>query len=90
MYFESFYKLYPNAPYYGTPRHLRKFPSIPWKGDLNQETVRKTWEPEVEMRIPDGAEFVVNKKKNTYKEIGSVRVRRDEGRVSVETNHIIS
>ncbi|KAI8852922.1 hypothetical protein BC829DRAFT_383281 [Chytridium lagenaria] len=58
MYFTSFHKHYPNAKYYGSPRHLKLFPGIPWAGDLNDEKVRSLWEPEVEMRIPDGAEFV--------------------------------
>jgi hypothetical protein len=56
--FPAFYEAYPNAPYYGTPRHLRRLIDIPWKGDLNDCNVRKTWEPEVELRIPAGAEFV--------------------------------
>ncbi|KAJ3094853.1 hypothetical protein HDU97_007525 [Phlyctochytrium planicorne] len=58
LYFPGFYEKYPNTKYYGTPRHLRIFPDIPWAGDVNEESVRKLWEPEVEMRIPDGAEFV--------------------------------
>ncbi|CAF3965228.1 unnamed protein product, partial [Rotaria sp. Silwood1] len=44
--------------YYGTPRHLRRLTEIPWRGDLTDCNVRKKWEPEVEMRIPAGAEFV--------------------------------
>ncbi len=32
MYFPSFYNLYPNVKYYGTPRHIRNQPSIPWAG----------------------------------------------------------
>ncbi|KAJ3202035.1 hypothetical protein HDU67_000837 [Dinochytrium kinnereticum] len=58
LYFPSFHKHYPNAKYYGTPRHLRNFPDIPWAGDLNEESVRAKWEPDVEMRIPAGSEFV--------------------------------
>ncbi|KAJ3113143.1 hypothetical protein HDU96_003738 [Phlyctochytrium bullatum] len=58
LYFRSFHKHYPNARFYGTPRHLRLFPEIPWAGDLNDAATRAKWEPEVEMRIPDGSEFV--------------------------------
>src|SRR3989338_2874866 len=31
--FPDFYKNYPNAPYYGTPRHLRNQKDIPWAGN---------------------------------------------------------
>ncbi|KAJ3192790.1 hypothetical protein HK101_005964 [Irineochytrium annulatum] len=58
LYFPAFYKLYPDAKYYGTPRHLKVQPEIPWAGDVNEESVRKLWEPEIEMRIPEGSEFV--------------------------------
>ncbi|CAF1236831.1 unnamed protein product [Adineta ricciae] len=54
----AFYQLYPKAAYYGTPRHLRRLTDIPWKGDLDDCNIRKKWEPDVEMRIPAGAEFV--------------------------------
>ncbi|CAF2456501.1 unnamed protein product [Rotaria sp. Silwood2] len=56
--FPAFYQTYPKASYYGTPRHLRRLTEIPWKGDLNDCNVRKQWEPDIEMRIPAGAEFV--------------------------------
>jgi len=57
--FPGFYKLYPNAKYYGTPRHLRNLKDIKWEGQLdnNKESLSK-WEPEVELRIPAGAEYV--------------------------------
>ena len=56
--FPAFYQSYPNAHYYGTPRHLRRLTDIPWKGSLDDCHVRKLWEPQVELRIPAGAEFV--------------------------------
>lgn len=56
--FPAFYQSYPNVPYYGTPRHIRNLPDIKWVGDLNDCATRNKWSPEVEMRIPDGAEFV--------------------------------
>lgn len=59
LFFPAFHKLYPNAAYYGTPRHFRNFTDIPWVASLQEEGVRGTWESEgVFMRIPDGAEFV--------------------------------
>lgn len=53
--FPDFYKLYPDAKYYGTPRHLRNLKDIKWTGQLdnNKESLSK-WEPEVELRIPAG------------------------------------
>jgi len=56
--FPAFYQAYPNVPYYGTPRHIRNLTSIKWIGDLNNCETRNIWAPYVEMRIPDGAEFV--------------------------------
>ncbi|CAF1453995.1 unnamed protein product [Adineta steineri] len=56
--FLSFYKAYPQIAYYGTPRHLRQMPQIPWLGDLQDCNVRQKWEPDVEMRITAGGEFV--------------------------------
>ena len=52
--FPSFYQAYPNAHYYGTPRHLRRLTNIPWKGSLDDCHVRQIWEPQVELRIPAG------------------------------------
>jgi hypothetical protein len=52
--FLAFYRAYPQAAYYGTPRHLRQLPQIPWLGSLGDCNVRQKWEPDVEMRIPAG------------------------------------
>jgi hypothetical protein len=52
--FLAFYQAYPQAAYYGTPRHLRRVPQIPWLGSLDNCNVRQKWEPDVEMRIPAG------------------------------------
>ncbi|KAL0478055.1 metal-dependent hydrolase [Acrasis kona] len=57
-YFEEFYKEYPNAHYYGTPRHLRKITTIPWTGSLCDGAARSRWFPQIDIRIPAGAEFV--------------------------------
>ncbi|CAF4418165.1 unnamed protein product [Rotaria magnacalcarata] len=56
--FPAFYESYPNAAYYGTPRHLRRLTHIPWIGNLHDCDVRKKWEPDVELRFPAGAEFI--------------------------------
>jgi len=58
IFFPAFYKLYPKVPYYGTPRHLRIQPQIPWAGSMYDCVNRERWLPEVHMRIPLGAEFV--------------------------------
>jgi hypothetical protein len=57
-YFPSFYKQFPKPPYYGTPRHLRIEPQIPWAGSMWDCANRQKWLPEVHMRIPRGSEFV--------------------------------
>jgi len=53
--FPAFYEAYPNVPYYGTPRHLKIQKNINWVGSIKDNL--KKWEPEVHMRIPEGAEF---------------------------------
>ena len=58
LYFVPFFLLYPNARYYGTPRHLTNISEIPWAGDISKPEVLNAWEPDVSMRIPAGAEFV--------------------------------
>jgi len=55
---QPFYDAYPSAPFYGCPRHLKRFPDIKWAGDLNDCTVRTKWNPDVDLRVPAGAEFV--------------------------------
>jgi hypothetical protein len=52
--FPAFYEAYPNAAYYGTPRHLRRLTKIPWTGSLDDCRVKTKWEPDVELRIPAG------------------------------------
>jgi len=57
-YFPAFYKLYPKVPFYGTPRHLKIQPTIPWVGSTYDCDIRQKWLPEVEFRIPRGSDFV--------------------------------
>lgn len=47
MFFVAFHAKYPTLKFYGTPRHIRTIPSIPWAGDVNEEIVRRLWEPDV-------------------------------------------
>jgi len=58
VYFPAFYKLYPHVPFYGTPRHLRIEPQIPWAGSMYDCINRQRWLPDIHMRLPQGAEFV--------------------------------
>eukprot|EP00640_Fibrocapsa_japonica_P003302 CAMPEP_0113938906 /NCGR_PEP_ID=MMETSP1339-20121228/5316_1 /TAXON_ID=94617 /ORGANISM="Fibrocapsa japonica" /LENGTH=311 /DNA_ID=CAMNT_0000942235 /DNA_START=71 /DNA_END=1006 /DNA_ORIENTATION=- /assembly_acc=CAM_ASM_000762 len=52
LYFPPFYQLYPDAKYYGTPRHLRVQTDIPWVGSVADAAVLALYEPEIQMRIP--------------------------------------
>jgi hypothetical protein len=52
--FLAFYQTYPQAAYYGTPRHLQQLPQIPWLGSLDDCNVRQKWEPDVYMRLTAG------------------------------------
>ncbi|KAL0484418.1 pheT, partial [Acrasis kona] len=56
--FEAFHKSYPDADYYGTPRHLKNIKKIDWKGDLSDPSTRRKWNPDVEIRITEGSEFI--------------------------------
>jgi len=57
-YFPAFYAMYPNVKFFGTPRHLRTQPQIPWAGSVWDCDVRRQWLPDIRMRIPQGGEFV--------------------------------
>jgi hypothetical protein len=57
-FFEPFNKKYPNAKYYGTPRHLKQMQSIPWICSVTEVGIQEAWESEgIFMRIPAGADF---------------------------------
>jgi len=58
LFFPAFYQQFPKAAYYGTPRHLRIEPQIPWAGTVWDCSVRQAFLPEVHMRIPRGANYV--------------------------------
>jgi len=64
LFFPAFYKQFPNAKYYGAPRHLRVIKDIPWAGSLYDCANRVLW-PEVRMRIPRGSEFVAPQPEST-------------------------
>ncbi|KAI9330717.1 hypothetical protein BDR26DRAFT_871110 [Obelidium mucronatum] len=55
--FEMYPRLWQKGRVFGTPRHVRNFPDLPWAGSSGDEQVQKLWEPEVSMRIPAGCEF---------------------------------
>jgi len=56
-YFPAFYEAYPKVPFYGTPRHLKIEPQIPWAGSMYDCANRQRWLPEIHMRIARGSEF---------------------------------
>lgn len=57
VFFPKFYKLYPNAAYYGTPRHMKKI-ELPWAGDLTKEENLNRWQDSgIQMRIADGGDI---------------------------------
>jgi len=66
LYFPVFYKQFPKFKYYGTPRHLRIQPDIPWAGNMYDCASREIWLPEVHMRIPRGAEFQSPQESNHF------------------------
>lgn len=49
---------FPSAKYYGCPRHLKIFPDICWAGEFNCELTRQVYSPDLEMKVPSGAEFI--------------------------------
>jgi hypothetical protein len=61
--FPPFYKMYPNLTYYGTPRHIRNQKEIIWAGNIMNELNR--WQPDVQMRIPEGSEFIAPQPEKT-------------------------
>lgn len=63
--YSNFYKMYPNAKYYGTPRHLRILPEINWAGQLDNadnSALLSKWAPDVEFRIPAGVVSIPSKR----------------------------
>ena len=43
--------MYPNAKYYGTPRHLRNIKDVPWAGTSDSEEVRSMWPGELSLEV---------------------------------------
>lgn len=77
VFFKSFHKLYPNAKYYGTPRHLKKV-DIPWAGNILDINVISMWENQgVFMRVPDGADILTPAEDN---HLSSIFVFHQESR----------
>jgi len=67
--FVPFFKLYPQAKYYGTPRHCKVITEIEWSGDVNDTAIREIWEPEVYMRIPAGSDFATPGPNNHFSNV---------------------
>jgi hypothetical protein len=58
MYFKPFHQMYPNARYYGCPRHLKKV-DIPWTGNILDDAIMNAWaEDGIIMRVPDGTDIL--------------------------------
>jgi hypothetical protein len=67
VYFEPFHKMYPNVPFYGTPRHIKNITSIPWAGSVAEPDFLTRYESEnIFMRIPEGADFVPTDENNHF------------------------
>ena len=75
--FPGFYEVYPKPQYYGTPRHRRNPGKIPW---LPIEDNLKSFEPDIQMRIPAGAEFV-NPQPESYNHFNAVWVFSPHSRI---------
>eukprot|EP00037_Helgoeca_nana_P032502 m.414155 g.414155 ORF g.414155 m.414155 type:complete len:317 (-) comp29256_c0_seq1:157-1107(-) len=62
--FHAAYPVNAHRQYYGCPRHVKRITedsngsTIAWAGDLNECRVRRLFEPDLEMRLPTGSEFV--------------------------------
>ncbi|KAJ3017878.1 UNVERIFIED_CONTAM: hypothetical protein HDU68_011432 [Siphonaria sp. JEL0065] len=74
--FEQFHEYYPKPKFYGTPRHIRLYPDIQWAGSVEDEKVRKLWEPEVDLRLPAGCEFNDPKPETTNHFCGIIALHR--------------
>lgn len=63
--------MYPNAKYFGTPRHLRKIESVTWQPQsMAEPAMLRQWETEeIFMRIPEGAEFENPDKNCTFSSV---------------------
>ena len=55
--FADFHKEFPQAAYFGTPRHLSVITDIPWRGEVM--AMKDHFAPDLECRIPAGAEYVL-------------------------------
>lgn len=71
VFFPAFFKLYPNAKYYGTPRHIIKGQGVNWQPQsIANPEILKQWEAEqIYMRIPDGAEFETPAESNHFSSV---------------------
>ncbi|KAJ3075883.1 hypothetical protein HDU98_006654 [Podochytrium sp. JEL0797] len=75
--FEAFHKAYPQPKYYGTPRHIRNIPQIPWAGSVADDSVRNQWSPEIKMELPAGCEFIAPTPESTNHAAGIVALHAE-------------
>lgn len=67
IFFPAFYRQYPQAAFYGTPRHLRIQPEVKWAGDITEEQNLRRWEGDgVFLRVPAGVNFAFPLKDNHF------------------------
>jgi hypothetical protein len=55
----AMHQRYPNAKLYGTPRHLARFPDLPWQKTRTEQTrLHKLFEDDFEFSVPRGVDFI--------------------------------
>jgi hypothetical protein len=69
LFFAPFSEAYPACKLVGTPRHIKRFPSLQWDGFTVDQRLQE-WEAlGVQMRIPAGAEFVAPHENNHFSSV---------------------
>jgi hypothetical protein len=67
---EKIHRDYPNAKLYGTPRHIDKFPDLPWQTELtNSNEFANLFSDDFEFSVPRGVDFI---SKNEHLHFSSV------------------
>ena len=56
--------MYPDAKYYGTPRHLRNNKAIPWEGETSASKAQ--WEPELSLEVTPGLDYENSPEDNSH------------------------
>ena len=56
---QKIHKQYPNAKLYGTQRHLKKFPALPWQSELTESAeCAALFSEDFEFSVPAGVDFI--------------------------------